>query len=269
MRRLTWMLMLVALKAFGAVDIPKPPVRALSPDRVLEACGGQSARGCTQFREVALLCECRLEPDGWQVKGSARAVPSVYITAVSWFAHEWQHIWDFKEYLKRHVAALGKPRFDSQTACERYAKAAGDAFPETMQRIARLSSDRRDGTRSQRSEDHLVVIEAKVMPELVDDRVADLADDLPAVARNAQNRTAENRNLIGKSGKHVESALRKGNAAVDAEQFIVGRTIVQNLAVFVGRLFFDDDDHVVEQPRKLVRKLFESLFDELVELRSA
>lgn len=269
MRGLTWMLMLVALKAFGSVDIPRPRVESMSADRVLAACGGQSAQGCTQFREVALLCECRQENDGWRLRASARAVPSIYITSVGWVAHEWQHIWDFQKYLKLHVAALGKPRFATKAVCEQYSKAAGGAFSETMQRIARISADKRDGSQTQRSEDHLMVVEAKVMPQLVNDGLANLAHDLLPAARNTEERSAENRNLVGQRRKHVEAALRKGNAAIDAEQLVVGRSLAQSLAVFVGRLFFDDDDHVVEQPRKLVRKLFESLFHELVELRSA
>ena len=269
MRPLVIVFMLVTVKAFGYVEIPKPKILARTADRVLEACEGRSDKGCTKFTGVNLLCECILVEDGWKVDASARAVPEMHVTATSWIKHEMGHIHDFRRMLLAHTAALGVPRFATQAECTKLLTAAGDAFPDTMQRIARISGDRRDGTRRSTSEDHLVVMKAEVMPKLVNDRLAHLGNDVPAVSRNAQYRTAENRNLVGQRGKHVEASLRQGDAPVNPQKFVVVRSITKDVAVFLSGLFFDDDNHVVEQPRKLLGQLFESLFDELLELRSA
>jgi hypothetical protein len=265
MRPLVVVFMLVTVKAFAYVEIPKPKILARTADRVLEACEGQSDKGCTKFTGV----ECIRVEDGWKLDASARAVPEMHVTATSWIKHEMSHIHDFKRMLVAHTTALGAPRFATQAECTRLLTAASDAFPETMQRIARISGDRRDGTRRSTSEDHLVVMKAEVMPKLVDDRLAHLGNDVPAVSRDAKYRTAENRNLVGQSGKHVKASLRQSDAPVDTKQFVVVRSVTKDVAVFLSRLFFDDDDHVVEQPRKLLGQLFESLFDELLELRSA
>src|SRR5687768_2383331 len=96
MRPLVVIVMLVAVKAFGYVDIPKPKVEAKGADRVLEACDGQSSRACTKFSDATLLCECIEETNGWKLHASARAVPSVHVASLSWLSHEMGHIWDFK-----------------------------------------------------------------------------------------------------------------------------------------------------------------------------
>src|SRR5688572_4418822 len=269
MRPLVVIVMLVAVKAFGYVDIPKPKVETKGADRVLAACDGRSSRGCTRFSDATLLCECTQEKNGWKLNASARAVPFVHVASLSWLSHEMNHIWDFKRMLYVHTTALGKHRFTTAGECEALSKAATEAFPETMQRIARLSADRRDGKRLASSEDHLVVMKAEVMPKLVNDRLANLGNDLPAASRNAEYRAAKNRNLVGERGKHVEASLRQSDAAVNSKELILVRAVTKDIAVFVSRLFFNYDDHVVEQPRKLLGQLFESLFDELLELRSA
>ena len=271
MRQLIWMVAVafVAVKSFGYVDIPKPKVESLAPDRVMKSCDGNSAKGCTKFVETALLCECILQKDGWKLEASVRARPLIYIHGTQWLRHEMQHVYDFKTYLTAHVEALGSRRFATYSQCDELSKAASDAFPETMRRITRLSSDRRDGKRLARSEDHFVVTKAEVMPKLVDDGLAHLVNDVPAIARNAENRTAKNRNLVGQRGQHVKASLRQSDAAVDPKKLVVSRSFSKDVAVFVSRLFFDHDNHVVEEPRKLFGQLIESLFDELLEFKSA
>ena len=259
----------VAVKAFGSVDIPSPTIESRSPERVLAACDGHSSKGCTKLEDARMLCECLEEKDGWRIDASVRAVPSIYIASMSWLQHEMQHVWDFKFYLRSHVKALESRRYETREACDRMLRAAADAFPETVKSMGRLSAERRDGKMIASSEDHLVVMKAEIMPKLVDDRLANLRNDIPAVARHAENRTAENRDLVGQRGRHVEASLRKSNAAVNAKQLVVGRSFAKDVAVFVSRLFFNNDDDVVEEPRELVRQLFESLFDELVEFRRA
>ena len=240
MRQLIWMVAvaLVAVKSFGYVDIPKPRVESLAPERVMQACDGNSTKGCTKFVETALLCECLEEKDGWRLAASVRARPLIYIHGMQWLRHEMQHVYDFKTYLTAHVEALGARRFATHSQCDELSKAASDAFPETMRRITRLSGDRRDGKRLARSEDHFVVVKAEVMPRLVD-------------------------------GGLANASLRQRNAAVNPEKFVVVRSLSRDFAVFVSRLFFDDDNHVAQKPRQLLGQLFESLFDELLEFKSA
>lgn len=270
MRRLGLVVLaFVAVKAFGNVDIPSPTVESRGAEQVLAKCDGHSSKGCTKLEHARMLCECLEEKDGWRIDASVRAVPSIYIANISWLQHEMQHVWDFKFYLRSHVKALEARRYETREACDRMLRAATDAFPETVQRIGRLSAERRDGKMIARSEDHLVVMKAEIVPQLVDDRLANLGNDVPAIARNTENGTAENRDLIGQRGRHVEAALRKSNAAVNAKQLVAGRSFAKDVAVFVSRLFFNHDDDVVEEPRELVRQLFESLFDELVEFRRA
>lgn len=271
MRQLIWMVAVafVAVKSFGYIDIPKPRVELLGPDRVIRSCDGHSSRGCTKFVETALLCECVARKDGWRLEASVRAKPLIYIHGTQWLRHEMQHIYDFRTYLTAHVTALGARRFATHGECDALSKAASDAFPETMQRITRLSTDRRDGKRLARSEDHFVVVKAEVMPKLVDDGLAHLVNDVPAIARNAENRAAKDRNLVGERRQHVKASFRQGNAAVNPEKLVLVRSLAKDVAVFVSRLFFDDHNHVVEQRRKLLGQLFESLFDELLEFKSA
>ena len=269
MRAMVVAVALVAVNTFAEVDVPAPRVEQLPREKILQACGGQSWQGCTQFREAALMCACTEGSAGWQVDASVRAIPSVFIEKVSWLGHEMLHIADFRYFLKVHLRAMEARRFDTIGECERYTRGATDAFGETLARIARISADRRDGKRVATSEDHFVVVKAEVMPKLVDDRLADLSHGVPPVSRNAKNRPAEDRDLVGQRRQHVEASFRQRDTAIDAKQLVAGGVVAKHFAVLIGRLFFDDDDHVVEQPRKLVRQLFESLFDELLELRRA
>ena len=269
MRAMVVAVALVAVNTFAEVDVPSPKVERLSRKGVLDACGGQSWKGCTQFREAALMCACTKGDDGWQVDATARAIPSVYIEKPSWLGHEMLHISDFRHFLNAHVKAIETRRFATMRDCERYMRGAMDAFGDTLKRIARISADRRDGQAIATSEDHFVVVKAEIVPKLVDDRLADLPKGVTPVASNAENRAAKDRDLIGQRRQHVEVAMRQSDAAVDSKELVAGGIVAKQFAVFVRRLFFDDDDHVVEQPRKLVRQLFESLFDELLELERA
>jgi hypothetical protein len=269
MRAIALVVALVAVNGFSYVDVPSPAVKQLPRERVLEACAGHSGQGCTQFREAALLCECLAGADGWRIDASVRAIPSVFVEKLSWVRHEMGHIADFRHFLRAHVSALGERRFDSLQSCERYTRAALDAFPTTLQRIARISGDRRDGQAAATSEDHLVVVKAEVMPQLVNDRLANLANDLPAASGNAQNRTAKDGDLVRQRGQHVVASFRQANPAENPKQLVVRGSVSKDVAVFVSRLFFDDNDDVVEKSRELFRQFVQSLFDELFELRSA
>jgi hypothetical protein len=216
-------MLVVAVEALGYVDIAPPKIETGAPQRVLERCDGRSSHGCTKFVEVRMLCECLLQPDGWKLIASVKAVPHVYITSVQWLAHEKGHIWDFKTYINGHVNALGKRRFPSRERCEDFLTVASDSFTDTMQRIGRLSAERRDGRRSEPgdqqvvmkaefvprpSEDHVVVAEAEEMPKLMDHGVAYLANDLWLVLRYAEDRAAEDGDLVGERRKHVVRPLR-------------------------------------------------------------
>ena len=91
------------------------------------------------------------------------------------------------------------------------------------------------------------------MAELVNDRVPDLADCLPAIARVSKDRASKNHDLIG------ERRLR----AEDAEELVV--VVVEKIEIVIGRLLFDDYRDVVEKRCETLGQLAEGLLDELLE----
>jgi len=91
--------------------------------------------------------------------------------------------------------------------------------------------------------------------ELVDDGVANFGARFGVRARDAQNRSAEDRDLIGERRRD----------AVDAEELVIG---VDEIAIVERRFFFDDDGDVFDELRETIRQLVECLFDELPEFVS-
>ena len=272
MRRLTWLIPAVAVVAFevvASVHISDPQIAVATPAAIAAMTEGKTRSGCTTFREVALVCDCEPVDRGWRLAAAAKAVPYVYLSSFQYLRHERLHIGDFKEYLGEHVKALGATLFETREACDMRAAAATAAFPETMKKITRLSAARRDNFNDYSSEDHLVVVQAEVMPKLVNDRVADLADRIPAAGRDSKNRTAKNGDLVRKDGQHVKASLSQGDAAINAKELVVVRTVAKRFEVFVSRFFLDNDDNIVEQPGKLVREFFQSFLDEVLELKTS
>ena len=271
MRRLTWLVPAVALVAWNvvaSVHIPDPEVAIASPAAISRMTAGKTRTGCTTFREVTLVCDCSPVAEGWRLVAAARAVPYIYLSSFQYLRHERLHVADFREYLSEHVKALGNTLFATRESCDVRAVAATQAFPDTMNKITRLSAARRDNFNEYSSEDHLVVVQAEVMPKLVNDRVADLADGLPAAGGDAKNRTAKNGDLVGKGRQHVEAALGQGNAAIDAKELVLVRSVAKRFEIFVGRFFLDDNHDIVQQPGKLVRQLVQSFLDEVLELKT-
>ena len=234
-----------ALEARASVEIARPVVIAASPAEIRGMTAGKTEGACTTFRAARLECACHEVRNGFRLQPRVRMIPHVYIADFRYVEHEFLHIRDFRTYLDDHVNALRSEKFRSREACEARAAATMGAFPETMKRIARLSSARRDGHRFS-SEDHLVVVQAKVMPELVDDGLADLANGLATAARNPKDGTAKDGDLIRQRGKHVEGSLGQRHAAVDSEKLVVLRVLTKSFEVLVRRLFLYHDDHVVE-----------------------
>lgn len=167
MRRLEWMLSVVAvvaLEATASVNIPGPLVKVASPAAIRGMTGGKTEAGCTTFQDVALSCDCRKERDGWRLVADIRAKPHVYIANFKYLEHEMLHIWDFRKYLGEHVQSLGALRFATRKECDAHATSAAIAFPDTMQRVARLSAARRDGRHQYSREDHVIVVQARIAP---------------------------------------------------------------------------------------------------------
>ena len=273
MRRVPWfaaVAVVVAVQSVaGTLLIPAPSVKVTSPATIATMTGGMSQVGATRFEDVALVCDCRLEDGRWALDASIRAIPHVFISNFKYLQHEMLHIFDFRSYLGEHIRVLSERRFESRKACDEHATAAALAFPETMKRVTRLSAAKRDGQRNLHSEDHLIVMQAKVVPELVDDRVTNLANGFTSAGSDAKNGAAKDGDLVGKSGQHVVASLGKRNPSVDAEQLVVVRTLAKRFEVFVTRFLLDDNHNVVQQPGKLVRQLVESFFHEVLEIRGA
>ena len=101
------------------------------------------------------------------------------------------------------------------------------------------------------------------MAELVDDSVADLVHRVAAGACDAEDRPAEDGDLIGKVRRAV-AALGHRDAAIDTEELV--RIFVEKVEILAGRLFLDDDGDVVEQGGEPLRQLAERLLDELLEV---
>ena len=90
------------------------------------------------------------------------------------------------------------------------------------------------------------------MSKLVDHRIPNLMSRLGAGVRDAEDRAAKDRDLIGKRRRDAE----------DAEELII---VVDEIEIVGARLFFDDDGDVLDQLRESIGQLVECLFDELPE----
>ena len=112
---------------------------------------------------------------------------------------------------------------------------------------------------------HVLFVETEVMAQLVDDRVADLADDLPAVRAGAQDRPSVDEDPVG-HGRLIEAvALRQGDALVEAEQLLV-RLHAEGLQVFRIGLFLHHHGHVLQQLGEFLGQPFQGLLDQSLEL---
>lgn len=188
----------VAADSFaGVVDIAAPQMRFAPPASVASLCGGHSRVGCTRFRDVWMTCRCERNANDWSIRASIRAVPVMYLTNITFLRHENLHVGDFRYYLGKHVEALSSRSFSSFARCDRFATLAMNSFSRTFQSVARISGALRDHRRVDTSEDHLIVMQAKIVTELMDDGFPDLSDDFTAAVGHAENRTAKNRDLIG------------------------------------------------------------------------
>jgi len=99
----------------------------------------------------------------------------------------------------------------------------------------------------------------------VDNRVADLLDQLFSGAANAEKRFPKDRDLVRHAGKIVVILLGQGNSTEDPEElaFVSDSTEIQILVIgFVH----DDDGNVVQEIKKALRDLGQSFFNDLVEL---
>lgn len=99
---------------------------------------------------------------------------------------------------------------------------------------------------------HVLIIQSEVVPQFMDDGLADLAHGLAFRAGDAEDRIAEDHHLIGERRLDAE----------DAEE-LVG---VGEVEVFVGRLVFHDDYDILEEGSEAVGKGVERLTDEALEL---
>jgi hypothetical protein len=92
------------------------------------------------------------------------------------------------------------------------------------------------------------------MAELVNQRLANLGYGFRAVVRDAVDRPAEDRDLVGQQ-RRVVRAFGERDAAIDAEQLVAVAVVAFGaLQIFVGRLFLDGDDDVLDEVVEALRK---------------
>src|ERR1051326_1909132 len=107
--------------------------------------------------------------------------------------------------------------------------------------------------RKSNSVDHLIVVEPSVVAELVEYGVSYFRSHVGARSRDAEDRSAEDRNLIGE----------RRCDAVHAEELVIG---VDEIPIIARRFVFDDDGDVLDELRETIGQLVECLFDELPEI---
>lgn len=78
---------------------------------------------------------------------------------------------------------------------------------------------------------HVVIVQAEVVTQLVDHGVAHFAYDLTPIADDAQDRPAEDGDLVGKCRKHVVRPPRACHTAIDAEKLSV--RILEEIEILV------------------------------------
>ena len=104
------------------------------------------------------------------------------------------------------------------------------------------------------------------MAELVNQRLANLGDGFGAVARDAVDRPAEDRDLVGQQ-RRVVRTFGERDAAIDSQQLVVVPAVAFGaLQIFVGRLFLDGDDDVLDEVVEALRKRLQRLLDDPFEL---
>lgn len=136
---------IIYLLLLSTVEVSKPPIMLVGRSGMPRECGDKPIFACTVFREMSLSCTCELGGDGWRILATARAVPYVYTSSLSYLAHEMQHVWDFQSMLEEHVESISEKRFAQRTACDAFAQTSMLNFTATMHKIAQTSTERRDG----------------------------------------------------------------------------------------------------------------------------
>src|SRR6202035_5530565 len=116
-----------------------------------------------------------------------------------------------------------------------------------------------------RSVGHVLFVQPEVVAELVDHRVADLADYLPAVLAVAEDGAAVDGHPVGE-GQVVRVALRQRHPLVEAEELVLLGIEPEVLQIFEGGLLLDDDGDVFQQVGELLRQPVQGLLDESREL---
>ena len=184
------------LETRAAVDVADAKITVVPALAVNAACNGASRIACTRFENAWLACQCERTPLGWAIRSQVRVVPVMYLTNTRYLQHETLHVADFRFYLGKHVQALAEKNFETRYDCEFFAKLAMNAFSRTFQSVGRISSSLRDGKGHATSEDHLIVMKAEIVPQLVNDRLPNLPNDFASAVGDAENRTAKNRDLV-------------------------------------------------------------------------
>lgn len=113
---------------------------------------------------------------------------------------------------------------------------------------------------------HLLVREPEVVSELVDHRVADLANQFPSAPAHPDQGAAEDRDVIRQLAQEEAVALGEGDPAIETEEVVFLGVETDGAEVVDGRFVLRDDDDVLEPLPELRGQLVEGLLDEGFEL---
>jgi hypothetical protein len=113
---------------------------------------------------------------------------------------------------------------------------------------------------------HLLVVEAEIVSELVNNGLTHFPHGLLPSGGDAVDRAAKYRDLVWQQ-RHVVRSLGKRHAAVDAQKFrIAVRVVLDAIEVFGGRLLFDGDEDILNEVGESFWKRFQRLVDHAFEL---
>jgi hypothetical protein len=137
--------LLAPLPLFGfAVTVKAPQTTMISGRHVREACNRPVDTACTTFEQAHLDCVCALKGEQWVPSVRITAQPHMYLSHRMYQLHEYSHIVDFEDSMRRHAREIETQSFDSRDGCEEFLAKTRVAFPSVLREYVRESTALRD-----------------------------------------------------------------------------------------------------------------------------